>query len=73
MNRLKAVYRSWAIPYAGQTVYAPRYRSAWLEKLQQAGGRRLTEIRVITGENVLASCSMEAMAIDKSSTPRRGY
>jgi putative transposase len=26
MTRLKAVYRSWAIPCAGKQVYAPRYR-----------------------------------------------
>ena len=26
MSRLKAIYRSWAIPCAGQQVYAPRYR-----------------------------------------------
>src|SRR5467141_1548171 len=33
MNRLKAIYRSWAIPCAGQQVYSPRHRAAWLEKL----------------------------------------
>ena len=27
MNRVKALYRSWAIPCAGQRVYAPLYRS----------------------------------------------
>jgi len=27
MTRLKAVCRSWAIPYAGKQVYAPRYRA----------------------------------------------
>src|SRR6202142_420611 len=27
MNRLKALYRSWAIPCAGERVYAPRHRS----------------------------------------------
>jgi transposase len=27
MNRLKAVYRSWAIPYAGRDVYYTRHRS----------------------------------------------
>src|ERR1700675_3456914 len=27
MNRLKAVYRSWAIPCAGKGVYAPRHRA----------------------------------------------
>ena len=37
MNRLKGLYRSWAIPCAGQQVYSPRQRAAWLEKLGEAG------------------------------------
>jgi transposase len=44
MNRLKALYRSWAIPCAGQCVYAPRYRSEWLAKITEAGVRRRAEI-----------------------------
>ena len=44
MNRLKALYRSWAIPCAGQQVYAPRYRSEWLGKITEAGVRRRTEL-----------------------------
>src|ERR1017187_8696328 len=44
MNRLKALYRSWAIPCAGQLVYAPRYRSEWLAKITEAGGSRRAEI-----------------------------
>jgi transposase len=40
MNRLKALYRSWAIPCAGERVYAPRYRSEWLGKITEAGVRR---------------------------------
>jgi transposase len=44
MNRLKAIYRSWAIPCAGQRVYAPRYRSEWLGKIIEAGVRRRAEI-----------------------------
>src|SRR3989475_1704295 len=40
MNRLKALYRSWAIPCAGQQVYAPRYRSEWLGKRKGDGVRR---------------------------------
>src|SRR6266699_4271786 len=44
MNRLKAVYRSWAIPCAGQRVYAPRYRSEWLAKISEAGVHRRAEI-----------------------------
>src|ERR1700719_166284 len=43
MNRLKAIYRSWAIPCAGQEVYTPRHRAAWLEKLREAGVRRRVE------------------------------
>jgi transposase len=27
MNRIKALYRSWAIPCSGTTVYAPRHRA----------------------------------------------
>ena len=44
MTRLKAVYRSWAIPCAGKKVYAPRYRGEWLVKLSEAGVRRRAEI-----------------------------
>jgi transposase len=44
MNRLKALYRSWAIPCAGQRVYAPRYRSEWLAKITEAGVHRRAEI-----------------------------
>src|SRR3981189_3143341 len=39
MNRLKAVYRSWAIPCAGRDVYYRRHRTQWLGKIRQAGGR----------------------------------
>src|SRR6202163_1222445 len=65
MNRLKAIYRSWAIPCAGQEVYSPRHRAAWLEKLRETGVRRraeqtyqqldfLMEIRKETREELLA-------------------
>ena len=40
MNRIKGLYRSWAIACSGQTVYAPRHCAAWLEKLPEAGIRR---------------------------------
>ena len=43
MNRLKALYRSWAIPCAGKEVYAPRHRSEWLSKISEAGVRRRAE------------------------------
>ncbi len=43
MTRLKAVYRSWAIPCAGKQVYALRHRSEWLGKITEAGVRRRAE------------------------------
>jgi transposase len=44
MNRLKAIYRSWAIACAGQQVYAPRYRTEWLAKITEAGVRHRAEL-----------------------------
>jgi transposase len=43
MNRLKGLYRSWAIPCGGQQVYSTRQRVAWLEKLRETGVRRRAE------------------------------
>ena len=43
VNRLKALYRSWAIPCAGWDVYYTRHRSQWLEKIPEAGTRRRAE------------------------------
>ena len=43
MNRLKAVYRSWAIPCAGRDVYYTRHRAEWLGKIREAGVRRRAE------------------------------
>jgi len=43
MNRLKALYRSWAVPCAGTSVYSPRHRAEWLDKIREAGVRRRAE------------------------------
>src|SRR5438874_4260286 len=43
MNRLKALYRSWAIPRAGRDVYYTRHRAEWLGKIREAGVRRRAE------------------------------
>jgi transposase len=43
MNRLKALYRSWAIPCRGERVYAPRHRNEWLAQITEAGVRRRAE------------------------------
>jgi hypothetical protein len=50
MVRIKALYRSWAIPCAGQQVYAARHRAAWLEKIAETrrappGGVLLPTVR----------------------------
>jgi transposase len=39
MNRIKALYRSWAIPCSGTSVYAPRHRAEWLAKIVEPGVR----------------------------------
>ena len=39
MNRIKGLYRSWAIPCAGTSVYAPRHRAEWLAKIVEPGVR----------------------------------
>jgi transposase len=43
MSRIKAVYRSWAIPCSGATVYARRHRAEWLAKILEPGVRLRAE------------------------------
>src|SRR5260370_24648058 len=44
LSHVKAIYRSWAIPCAGQQVYGPRHRTEWLAKLTEAGVPRRAEL-----------------------------
>jgi transposase len=39
MNRIKALYRSGGIPGSGTSVYAPRHRAEWLDKIVEPGVR----------------------------------
>jgi transposase len=59
MNRIKAVYRGWAIPCSGATVYAPRHRAEWLSKLPEPGVRRRAE-RLYQQLDVLQSVRQQA-------------
>jgi transposase len=43
MTRVKALYRSWAIPCTGKQVYAPGHRAAWLAKISEPGVHRRAE------------------------------
>lgn len=43
MTRVKATYRSWAIPCSGKEVYSSRHRAAWLGKIGEPGVRRRAE------------------------------
>jgi len=43
MTRVKAIYRSWAIPCSGKQVYGSRHRAEWLGKIQEPGVRRRAE------------------------------
>jgi len=44
MTRVKAVYRSWAIPCSGKQVYASRHRAEWLGKIHEPGVLRRAEL-----------------------------
>ena len=54
MSRLKAIYRGWAIPCAGQQVYAPHYRAEWLAKISEAGVRRRAELYYLQFDTLAA-------------------
>ena len=43
MTRVKAIYRSWAIPCTGKQVHALRHRAEWLGKITGPGVRRRAE------------------------------
>jgi transposase len=43
MSRVKALYRSWAIPCAGRDVYYTRHRGQWLDKIPEPGVRYRAE------------------------------
>ncbi len=44
MNRIKALYRSRAIPCAGRKVYSPGERTNWIDQLKQAGVHQRAEL-----------------------------
>ena len=43
MTRVKAIYRSWAIPCSGKEVYARCHRAEWLGKISEPGVRGRAE------------------------------
>jgi len=43
MSRIKALYRSWAIPCSGTTISAPGHRAEWLAKISEPGVRLRAE------------------------------
>jgi transposase len=59
MNRLKALYRSWAIPCAGERVYAARHRQQWLIKISErvyAAGPSSTTSNLTLCDHCIARC-----------------
>ena len=59
LNRIKALYRSWAIPCSGASVYAPGHRAEWLNKIGEAGVHRRAE-RLYQQLDLLQSVRQEA-------------
>jgi len=46
MTRVKAIYRSWAIPCTGKQVYGPSHRAEWLAKINEPGVHRRAEFTI---------------------------
>ena len=69
MNRLKALYRSWAIPCAGTQVYAPRYPFGMVQ--QDHGSRRAPAGGTLSTNNS-TRCGFCANKPGKSCWPRVG-
>jgi len=44
MSRIKAIFRSWAIPCSGKQVYGLRHRAEWLGKIAEPGVHRRAEL-----------------------------
>ena len=60
MTRVKAIYRSWAIPCSGKQVYAPRHRAEWLGKITEPGVRRRAGVLLPTTGCVAHGASASA-------------
>jgi hypothetical protein len=54
MTRVKAIYRSWAIPCTGKQVYASRHRAEWLGKISEPGVHRRPSFT--TNSSILFGC-----------------
>jgi transposase len=54
MTRVKAIYRSWAIPCSGKQVYARCHREEWLEKIAEVGVRRRAELYYVQFDTLAA-------------------
>ena len=59
MNRLKAIFRSRGIPCRGQSIYQPKKRKEWLEKLDSKEPRHRAE-RLLKQLESLAPLCLEA-------------
>ena len=80
MTRVKAIYRSWAIPCSGKQVYAPRHRAEWLGKIGEpgvlgifsGGGRRVLETLWFESESQpIRLCVLRASSLTPDPRPSR--
>ena len=71
MTRVKAIYRSWAIPCTGKQVYAPRHRAEWLAKITRTGSAPPGGVLLPTARcaEVLAPASAARVAGGEQETP----
>ena len=64
MARLKAVYRSWAVPCAGRAVYYRRYRAEWLgeDPAPRTSPPRRATLRTVGRARAIAAASKAGAA-----------
>ena len=61
MSRLKAVYRSWAIPCAGRDVYYRRHRDEWLGKITRKPASAMNRRQLYLQLDMLATHSVSKL------------
>ena len=71
MTRVKAIYRSWAIPCTGKQVYASCHRAEWLGKIGEPGVRRRAEFyyQQLDALRTVASASAAGAVGGEQETP----
>ena len=73
MNRLKAIFRGRGIPCRGTSIYQPKNRKEWLEKLEDDGARHRAERLLEQLESLVPLCSEAQKDLVRESRKHQSY